>query len=83
MQPVNPTASLRMRDAQGLVLWVLADGVNPRWVFVKVRPLACPWSQLLPFPALQQQGIRQGNACNADQSVPSPFYVRRACNQGV
>ena len=41
VQPVNPTASLRMKDAQGLVLWVLADGANPRWAFVKVRPPAC------------------------------------------
>lgn len=49
VQPVNPTASLRMKDAQGLVLWVLADGANPRWVFVKVHPRCV---LVVPAPAL-------------------------------
>jgi hypothetical protein len=30
-------APIRLADAQGLVLWVLGEGANPRWCFVKVR----------------------------------------------
>lgn len=29
--------AIRLLDVQGLLLWILADGMNPRWCFVKVR----------------------------------------------
>lgn len=28
--------AIRLLDVQGLLLWVLADGMNPNWCFVKV-----------------------------------------------
>jgi len=41
-----------MPDVQALVLWVLADGANPRWVFVKARHALVPGDrvQRLAFP---------------------------------
>ena len=36
VQMYGPGA-IRLLDVQGLLLWILADGMNPRWCFVKVR----------------------------------------------
>lgn len=33
---VHGSGAIRTLDVQGLVLWVLDDGMNPRWCFVKV-----------------------------------------------
>ena len=35
--------AIRLLDVQGLLLWVLADGMNPSWCFVKVcdSPAVC------------------------------------------
>lgn len=30
-------ASITVADVQALLLWVLADGNNPKWAFIKVR----------------------------------------------
>lgn len=33
------TPQIKVSDLQQLVLWVLANGENPNWVFVKNKPL--------------------------------------------
>ena len=34
---LTPNARVRIADVRDLVLWVLADGANPSWAFIKVR----------------------------------------------
>eukprot|EP01137_Pigoraptor_chileana_P009624 Opistho-2@58172 len=42
---------IKLKDVQDLVLWVAADGVNPRWVFVKNKPLI-PCTVVVGLPGL-------------------------------
>lgn len=39
LQPPAPNSRLKLKDLQGLVRWVLADGESPKWIFVKNMPL--------------------------------------------
>ena len=36
---------IRIADVQNLVLWVLGEGCNPRWCFLKVRCLPACWEE--------------------------------------
>ncbi|KAL0029787.1 hypothetical protein WJX79_011038 [Trebouxia sp. C0005] len=36
---MHTPSTIRIRDVQGLLLWVLADGMSPRWCFVKNKAL--------------------------------------------
>eukprot|EP00850_Spirogloea_muscicola_P000006 SM000001S04408 [mRNA] locus=s1:47604:52771:+ [translate_table: standard] len=38
-QPEKADAKLKLQDIQGLICWLLADGMSPRWIFVKNKPL--------------------------------------------
>ncbi|CAM6032914.1 unnamed protein product [Sphagnum compactum] len=39
LQPPKPNSRLSFQDLQNLVQWILADGCNPKWIFVKNKPL--------------------------------------------
>jgi len=39
LQPPKPNSRLSVQDLQNLVQWILADGCNPKWIFVKNKPL--------------------------------------------
>ena len=39
---VQPSGSIRLSDVQALLLWTLADGVNPKWAFIEAR-IALKW----------------------------------------
>lgn len=40
VQIVQRGGSITVADVQALVLWVLAEGANPKWAFVRVS-IAC------------------------------------------
>lgn len=44
VQVVQRGGSITVADVQALVLWVLAEGQNPKWVFIKVSIL-CVWTE--------------------------------------
>jgi hypothetical protein len=35
---------IRISDVQGLLLWMLGDGNNPRWCFLKASPRHTNWN---------------------------------------
>jgi len=35
----NENDSFKLRDIQNVILWILGEGINPLWVFVKNKPL--------------------------------------------
>ena len=37
---IKTEAAIRLVDVQSLVLWTLAEAINPRWIFLKV-PVYC------------------------------------------
>ena len=46
---LKPQLMVSLRDIQNLVLWVLGEGENPKWIFVRVGSLcSCCWHASWP-----------------------------------
>lgn len=79
---VRPESSIKIADVQALLLWVLSEGQNPAWAFVKVsgnsisRRLGNPGSYL-PFCG-GGRSIR--NICIA---LSAPPHIERKQGTGV
>eukprot|EP00897_Mesotaenium_endlicherianum_P004139 jgi/Mesen1/3753/ME000205S03012 len=56
-EPTGEAAKIRLQDVQALLLWLLGDGGNPKWVFVKNKPLVGK-VVLLFAPGLDAQTYR-------------------------
>jgi hypothetical protein len=58
-------ASITVADVQALLLWVLADGNNPKWAFVQVR------LDMAPTAALKDaENQLRRHAANPDPGLP-------------
>ena len=76
---LKPQLMVTLRDIQNLVLWVLGEGDNPKWIFVKVRLRCCAQPNCIcasttdRAPCTEQAPDQEGGACGDARHQPQPL----------